>query len=312
MRTGRSMLVAVVVGTLLAGLSASSAAAETPTWYECQAAPLVAAGKHGNQRRTGEYSNDACTKPNARDRGKYGLLPLAKDEPFHAGTLLTWRMTFPGNPEVVVPCSVPGEVHGTLVPPDEVKEVMVVLRHCRTPSYTFWEGSLATPPIAEPEEVALGPLAGRLGYLNSSTHEIGLALYSEAEPGNGNLGARREGEIYWQAGEGHGAQWIHWRGAVTGRLSKGVNEHGKSVTVKFEVGHYVAPVTVDGRTWSPMTNPPGFEDGTPGFEGGAEDVLLNEFSFEGVGPLRFPSGLEGWMTAEAGEGASSVAFEVKG
>lgn len=302
---GKAALAGMVVSVAIAGGASASVASAAPRWARCVAAPSV------NGLRTGPFKNKKCTKSATVSKGgKFKYAPVLEEQPFHASVQMTWHFSLPAQEqrppfEIEVICA-PGTLSGKLVPPNRVADIEIAMKQCKSNRPNQF-GYLSSPNAENPGEVELGPLAGELGWLNEEAGEAGLALYSEAEPGAGDFGARGGG-IYWSMREvagGGSAPDIHWRGAAIGALSKGYDDAGSGFHVHFAVGAHLGEFKPFDHWYTPLTNPPGFEDGSPGFVGGFEkelitdnaDVLVTELE-----PLgwRFPTGFEGDISAEKG------------
>jgi hypothetical protein len=288
---------AITAAAIVLGLAASagSASAAAPGWDECVKLPKV------GKTSTGAFADRHCSHASASHTGSYELEPISGPVSFaeghptptgpkkHGGFSAVWRLKGHER-ELRVPCPY-GAVSGELLPPDRVAQVQIEIGPCEN-----GQGEIHSPGERGDQErpVRIGPLSGELGYLNSSTGEVGLDLNNETEPGGPLTVARTE---FWVSGEGqfNGPRGIFGSMIAVVGAGAGTSRHlSLTLPVSTYLGLLPEQKINEGITvlpYEPLTNP-------PALEGGEQDVLMTEIPV--AENYAFPLGLEAAIVAKTG------------
>lgn len=237
----------------LAGLTAASASASTPAWYDCAKAA----------KGTGDYSNKTCTAATEPGKGKYALKPgIGKGKAFK-GTgkqsvlhVKTWLG------DNTLSCTASSDSGKPAVPNLE-KEVTVTFTGCEALS------KQCNTTGQKAGEIKLSGLKGEFGYLDEAPVKVGIKLESEAHPGP-------TGEIA-QLTCGKGIE-LTVVGGVIGEQLGDVNTMSKASEVVFTAGEYIGEHTFEEYKYVPLVNPPAFADEQAAFEQELKEDLAGEIA----------------------------------
>jgi hypothetical protein len=213
--------------SLVASLGAGSAFAEKPAWYECA-------------KVKGGPFEKGCEKEGGT--GGWVVRPgIGKGNTFKGtGGEMSWHLVIPGKGDIKTTCA-SWKIAGGVAAPNKVTKVAFELKKCKVlgaPCKT--EGG----PI---ETIESESLAGELGYMNKSHSAAGLSLYNEAAPGSG-LMATFECETFAKE---------RWSGAIIASITPFL-VMGKEKTLNYSVGAFLGEPKPG---YTPLTNPPAFEEG---------------------------------------------------
>lgn len=238
----------------LAGLTAASASASTPAWYECVKA---------KPKNSGDYSNKECTVASAPGKGKYALEPgvgkgkafkgTGKESVLHVKTWLG---------DNTMSCKASSD-SGKPAMPNLEKDVTVTFTGCEA------LGKQCNTSGQGAGEIKLSGLEGEFGYLDEAPVKAGIKLESEAHPGP-------TGEIA-QLSCGKGVE-LTIVGGVIGEQLGDVNAISKKSEVVFTAGEYIGEHTFEGFKYVPLVNPPAFADEEAAFEHELEEDLAGEIA----------------------------------
>lgn len=236
----------------LAGLTAASASASTPAWYDCVKA---------SPKNSGDYSNKECTTASAPGKGKYALAPgVGKGKGFKGtgGESVLNVKTWLG--DETMSCKASSDSGKPAIPNLE-KEVTVTFTGCEALSKQCNTTGQATG------EIKLSGLKGEFGYLDEAPVKAGIKLESEAHPGP-------TGEIaHLSCGKGVELTVV---GGVIGEQLGDVNVMSKRSEVVFTAGEYIGEHSFDGYKFVPLVNPPAFADEQAAFEQELKEDLAGE------------------------------------
>jgi hypothetical protein len=268
------------VGILSVGLCAlcaalvlaASAASANPGWWSCEKA---------TPKNTGHFSDKGCTTA-VESGGKYELQPgIGKSKPFksggHEGEAILW-MNIPQVGEPKVECA-------------NVKNSGKVAMPNREFGVTFAFSKCKLLGSSCPD-FTTSPLAGELGWLNKEKGEAGIALSNEAAPGSG----------YIAQFECPGVAKIRIFGAFIGEQKGDVHQLSPNASMRYRLGNYLGELPPG---YSPMTNPPAFEEGPVG-------VLRNEFNDAENGNTWGPEGGLPMGLKASGGGVENQGIKTKG
>jgi hypothetical protein len=290
------LVLAVATAAAFAGWGAPATLGAGPAWSHC--GRLAKVGKH----YAGAYSDKRCTKLNAGHAGRYEIEPLArrmkfsglgpgraaKFPPFES----TWRVNGDFR-EYSLHCT-GGRGEGEIVPPDEVANVVFKLTGCSG------EGGRAYMRTAGAEGVVIGPLSGRLGWVNEAKEELGLDLSNETEPGGPITAAHTE----WVVDTGERGNVLSPRGifgSMIGLVSSSGGHVGRSFTLDFSVAHYLGLIPAPEYKGGCEVRPYEPDSNIPQLEGGLQDVLLMEPAECDENGVTVPLGWEAMIKGEAEE-----------
>ena len=232
-------------------VSAATASATEPGWYEC------AKGTKGVGFEKG------CAKEGGK--GGYVLQPgVGKGKAFKGkGGKAILHNVIPGKGDIKVECA-SFKDEGKVAAPNIEFGVKTTFSKCK---------SLGAPCKTEggkKETITTETLAGTLGYLNKEGKVVGADLANEAAPGSGYL-AQFECE---------GVAKVRVHGSVIGQVTGDINTFSKESSTIFSVGPYLGELSPG---YTPLTNPPEFEGGSP-------DILLTELNGPETGNTWQPEG----------------------
>jgi hypothetical protein len=262
----RAAIPALLSVIALVAMSAGSASASGPVWAYCgKAVP----------KKTGTYTDKACSVESPGHEGKYELLNgIGKGKGFKGkteGGFVLHGVVPQG--EIPLQCE-KASISGSYVAPDKVAGVHINLSKCE---YNVHEDVACS--------MSSTPLSGELGWINQAKGEAGIKLTSEAEPETGLIG-----EVQ---GCLKGVKQ-RWRGSAIGGWGP-LNQVTKESTFAFTA--FPFPDEANKR-FDERSNPPAFE----GEEG--THILRSEVNGPG-------SGFE-WTTEGGNAGAFDGQFHVKG
>lgn len=240
-------------------LTAATASATEPGWYECAKAP-----KEG-KTYLGHYSDKSCTSK-VTSGGKYELQAgVGKAKPFKgksaSGTKSILHNVIPEKGDVKVECASFKDA-GKVAPPNIEFDVTASFSKCKS------LGQPCKTEGAKKEEIKTKTLAGTLGYVKKSPLVVGVDLANEASPGS-----------YLTEFECEGVAKIRVHGSVIGTIGP-ANTISKETTTSYAVSAYLGEVKPG---YTPLTN-------IPAFEGGSTDILLTELNAEETGFTWQPEG----------------------
>jgi len=194
----RALFVCVIAAVGIAALASAGASAAQPEFQECH-----------KVKRTGAYSDSACSMTEPKHKGRYELGEVAHecvkahkvDKHFtgrftnktcseesgsHEGKFEAQRgvgrgHVFTGNAQSAslyvgnefIDCKSGAKDRGLVTGPKTVSEVTLSLRGCAYGG----EDPCGTP--AAGEQIQTVALSGKLGYIDAATHEVGLDLAPE-------------------------------------------------------------------------------------------------------------------------------------
>jgi hypothetical protein len=239
-------------------VSAATASAAEPGWYECAKAP-----KEG-KTYLGKYSDKGCTSK-VESGGKYELQPgVGKGKEFKGkGGKAILHNVIPGKGDIKVECG-SFKDSGKVAAPNIQFNVVSIFSKCKS------LGAPCKTPGGKKETITTEKLAGTLGYLNKAGKVVGADLSNEAKPGSGYL-AQFECE---------GAAKVRVFGAVIGQQTGDINVISKESSTVFSVGPYLGEVSPG---YTPLVN-------QPKFEGGPTEILLTELNGPETGNTWAPEG----------------------
>lgn len=229
MKRMRILGLALVAVFALGVVTAVSASASEPGWYECK-------------KETGGKLEKGCGKEGGK--GGYVLAPgVGKGkEAKGKGEVAILHNVIPGKGDIKVECKSFKDVL-TPVAPNLVVKVVSTFSKCKSLGVPCQSGS-------KKETIVTESLAGELGYLSKSGPVVGVDLANEANPGAG----------YLAQFECTGVAKVRVFGSVIGEQKGDINVFSKTSVTKFAVGPYLGEVAPG---YTPLVNPPEFEGGSP-------------------------------------------------
>jgi hypothetical protein len=239
-------------------VSAATASAAEPGWYECAKAP-----KEG-KTYLGKYSDKACTSK-VESGGKYELQAgIGKGKAFKGkGGKAVLHNVIPGKGDIKVECQ-SFKDEGKVAAPNIEFGVKSTFSKCKS------LGAPCKTAGGKKETITTETLAGTLGYLNKAGKVVGADLASESAPGSG----------YVAQFECEGVAKVRVHGSVIGTVTGDINSINKESTTTFAVGPYLGELSPG---YTPLVNPPEFEGGSP-------DILLTELNGPETGNEWAPEG----------------------
>jgi hypothetical protein len=205
MKSMRILGLALLAVFALGAITAVSASATEPGWYEC------AKGTKGVGYEKG------CTKEGGK--GGYVLQPgIGKGKAFKGkGGLAKLHTAIPGKGDIPVECAAFKD-EGHVALPNLQDKVVAKFSKCKFAGLPCQSGSKSG-------EIVTNSLAGELGYVSKSPLVVGGSLYSESSPGAGY-----EAEFTCT-----GAAQIRVHGGVIGTQTGDINTFSKSSTITYNV-----------------------------------------------------------------------------
>jgi hypothetical protein len=239
-------------------VSAATASATEPGWYECAKAAKV------GKTYTGKFSDKVCTT-GVETGGKYELQPgVGKGKAFKGkGGKAILHNVIPGKGDIKVECA-SFKDSGQVAAPNVEFNVVSIFSKCKS------LGAPCKTVGGKKETITTEKLAGTLGYLNKAGKVVGADLANEASPGSGYL-AQFECE---------GVAKVRVHGSVIGQQTGDINVISKESSAVFSVGPYLGELSPG---YTPLVNP-------PKFEGGPADILLTELNGPETGNEWAPEG----------------------
>ncbi len=204
MKRMRILGLALVAVFALGAITAISASAAEPGWYECK-------------KEAGGKFEKGCSKEGGK--GGYVLVPgVGKGKAFKGkGGAAKLHTSIPGKGDIPVECASFKDA-GTPVAPNLQVKVVATFSKCKFAGLPCQSG-------AKKETITTNSLAGELGYVSKAGPVVGASLFAEAEPGKG-----LEAEFTCT-----GAAKIRVHGGVIGGQTGDINKFSKESTTTYEV-----------------------------------------------------------------------------